>query len=883
LNRRLKRWAEGGTFVLSALLAVGAVWAVASVETGAARSRLILAVALAIGAGGAGAYGLFLLRILRPLRRVLLGHRPSESLLRPRELDVFLRRFATQAGALKEAGENLQTLLNASRSIVSEASIQEIYNQVVDLVWKRVDRAPCLLWMQDKDGFLRIKYFRNFSPDLVQRLHVQPSEGFLGRAFESRFPQVVPDAAAVPEYLDDATRRSLDVTCAAHFPLEIDGKSAGALTVYAAAPGFFSEDRLEMISTLMEYLSLAAQNARLYEGMEAANRRMASEVSSTSQELTVTNLRLIQRVRELRLLHDATRLTVETPHLDAAAATILDQMARLINVEKTGLFLAEGESFVARASGFAAEAGVPAARLAPWRSALQAGEAVALEDAEAAKVFPQTHGLLLSPLLAGEKLLGFLAAGNKRHGVFEEEDRRLLLLLARHLADILWNIQLAQDREAKLRDLTALQEVASVISGEPDLNETLRRMVQIIVKSLSADLCAFMLYDQATEELVTQPGAHGLPEQAALRLPRAYVKDPASASGRVFSGGAPFLSPDVTQDPTLNPRLAGVWGARSLLIVPLTVENRCIGVLRLGHAKTNHFTQDHLRLAGLIAEEAAVIVQNAKLYGQVQANVQELKQLDRLKTEFISVVSHELRTPITIVKGFIALLLNKKVGPLTGQQEKFLGLANQSIDRLSVLINDLLDISRVEAGRLEIHPVSLDMAAMLREAAKDHAVTAAKKKIDLDVQAAKTVAAVKADPNRIRQVIDNLIGNALKFTPEGGRVTLTAREDEEIVHVGVHDTGIGIPETEWEKIFEKFYQLNPAATRHARGAGLGLAICRSLVQLHGGKIWVESKVDEGSHFQFSLPRSKKGPAKPAARTEKPRVSGSRPAVKKHRA
>jgi signal transduction histidine kinase len=300
----------------------------------------------------------------------------------------------------------------------------------------------------------------------------------------------------------------------------------------------------------------------------------------------------------------------------------------------------------------------------------------------------------------------------------------------------------------------------------------------------------------------------------------------------------------------------------SMMIVPLKVENEVMGVLRLGSREKSFFDQHHLRLAELIADRAAVIVQNARLYDKVLKANRELERLNRVKTEFVSMVSHELRTPVTAIKGFVDVVMNEEAGPLNSQQIKFLKIAHNSIDRLTILISDLLDISRIEAGqmKLEMHPIS--MVKILQDSAETYRATIEGKKIGFHVKIAEKLPEVLADESRIKQVIDNLLSNAMKFTSPDGSIKLLVEDMGDFVLVNVSDTGVGIKKENQEKIFDRFFQVDSSLTRQVGGTGLGLAISKSIIEMHGGRIWVESEEGKGSTFRFLLPRlrEKKPPA-----------------------
>ena len=240
-----------------------------------------------------------------------------------------------------------------------------------------------------------------------------------------------------------------------------------------------------------------------------------------------------------------------------------------------------------------------------------------------------------------------------------------------------------------------------------------------------------------------------------------------------------------------------------------------------------------------------------------------LQELDRLKSDFVSNVSHELRTPLTAIKGAVDLILREVAGPLTEKQIHYLTRVRSNSQHLAGLINDLLDLSKIESGKIEMKAGRVSMGGLVHEVVETLRPVAAEKAIALDATTPEPSIMVWADRDKINQVLMNLIGNAIKFTPIQGRVTISAsRNGEGNVQVSVSDTGPGVPPDESEKIFEKFYQITEAEGTKPKGTGLGLAICKSLVALHGGKIWVEPKPTGGSIFCFTLPAAISVDAKP---------------------
>jgi putative ABC transport system substrate-binding protein len=235
---------------------------------------------------------------------------------------------------------------------------------------------------------------------------------------------------------------------------------------------------------------------------------------------------------------------------------------------------------------------------------------------------------------------------------------------------------------------------------------------------------------------------------------------------------------------------------------------------------------------------------------------ERLKALDRSKSEFVSNVSHELRTPLTAIKGAVDLMLREVAGPLTEKQIHYLTRVRSNTQHLASLINDLLDLAKIESGRIEVKSSRVSLGGLVYEVVESLRPVAAEKVIELEATIFEPSILVWADRDKINQVLTNLIGNAIKFTPAEGRVTVSASKNgNENVQVSIADTGPGIPPDEKQKIFDKFYQLAQVGEAKPKGTGLGLAICKALVELHGGTIWVESVMNGGSRFSFTLPAS----------------------------
>jgi len=301
-----------------------------------------------------------------------------------------------------------------------------------------------------------------------------------------------------------------------------------------------------------------------------------------------------------------------------------------------------------------------------------------------------------------------------------------------------------------------------------------------------------------------------------------------------------------------------------VLVAPVTYERRIIGLLCLGEKKSGAwYSTDDVELLQTLMSQAAVSIDNARKVEELKKMValeisfRELKRLDEMKDNFLSMVSHDLRTPMTSIKGYASILL-EKIDKLNQQrQEKYLGVIIKEADRLTRLIGDLLDLQRLEAGKMKLDFKEVDLVEAARESVESFRGAALAKNISLEQALPGDGVLVKVDRDRISQVIANLLSNAIKFTPEGGRVTLSlATEDGDDpgwVQVAVADNGPGIPRDEQAKLFDKFQQVDKLVRGKEQGSGLGLSLVREIVRRHNGEVGVKSEPGSGSEFFFRLP------------------------------
>jgi len=295
------------------------------------------------------------------------------------------------------------------------------------------------------------------------------------------------------------------------------------------------------------------------------------------------------------------------------------------------------------------------------------------------------------------------------------------------------------------------------------------------------------------------------------------------------------------------------FGFRASLAVPLLREDRIIGGLVVRRKSTGEFRPEVIELLKTFATQSVLAIQNARLFREIEEKSRQIESANRHKSEFLANMSHELRTPLNAIIGFSEVLGERLFGELNEKQAEYTDDILTSGRHLLSLINEILDLSKVEAGRMELEtttfdlPLAIDNArTFVRERATNHEIT-------LDVKVDERIGDIVGDERKIKQILLNLLSNAVKFTPQGGRITISARPIAAAVEISVTDTGIGIAEQDQPKVFEEFRQVGNDNAKKIEGTGLGLTLAKKFVELHGGRIWVESELGKGSTFVFTLP------------------------------
>jgi signal transduction histidine kinase len=425
------------------------------------------------------------------------------------------------------------------------------------------------------------------------------------------------------------------------------------------------------------------------------------------------------------------------------------------------------------------------------------------------------------------------------------------------------NALLYDEAARRERQAAFLDHATQLFNSTLELDVVLQQVTRLTTEVLG-DSCSIALIEAGNAYLVPAASYHPNPQmqEARLRTQREHptrIGDADSVVGLAAVDGRPYLVKDARQEGRV--RLVDRLNIHSLIVVPISVKGRILGVLVTSIAHPGRqFTQADLRLAVALAGRAALAIENARLYTQERRLRQELEDLhqkvqeaNRLQTEFVTVVTHELRSPLTAIAGYLDRLLEEEGREGAEAREAYLQIVKRNADRLLELINDLLDLARLEAGKLELKHLPLDLKGLIQEVSGAVRPQIEGKGQHLHLDLAAPLPVVTGDPERLTQILLNLVSNAHKYTPQGGSITVATRAERAGVCIAVQDTGIGLSSAEQQQLFTKFFRAQHPLVREVGGTGLGLAIARALVELHEGTLTVVSASGQGSTFNVTLP------------------------------
>jgi GAF domain-containing protein len=626
-------------------------------------------------------------------------------------------------------------------------------------------------------------------------------------------------------------------------PLVREGVSVGGIVLRRRKPGPFTERQVSVVETFAAQAVIAIENVRLF--------------NETKQSL-----------EQQTAVAEVLKVISESPFsLEPVYRAVIESAARLIGVDQSTFYQREGGELVVRASsGERFPVGTVAG---PGRTvagmAAESLRTVHVPDARLEPDLPQdgNPARLAVPIVVEGRLLGILAMGRLEPRSFTDRHIQLAETFARQAAIAIENVRLFNETKEALEQQTAVAEVLKTISRSTfDLQPVLDIVLENAVRLAGADIGWLSRVEE--QRFQTIAFSSGFPHAVRDELTRA--RGGAGSEWRPFGPESGVMGialekqtiihvPDAKADSALGrSRVVRLTDTRSVLAVPMLREDAVIGAIALGRYEVRPFSEREVDLVRTFADQAAIAIENVRLFTEIQEKSRQLEIASRHKSEFLANMSHELRTPLNAIIGFSEVLLERMFGDLNEKQEEYLHDVLSSGKHLLTLINDILDLSKIEAGRMDLERGTFSLRTALENGVTMIRERAARHDIAVGLELRNELEEVSGDERKVKQVIYNLLSNAVKFTPDGGRVDVMAAREDGTVRVVVKDTGIGIAPADQQRIFEEFSQVGRDPERSREGTGLGLTLSKRFVELHGGRITVESAPGKGSAFAFTLPQ-----------------------------
>ena len=795
--------------------------------------------------------------------RAPAGTSPKDEGAKVRDLEKRLAESLQREQVLVEQQTATAEILSVISS--SPTDVQPVFDTITQNALELCGAASSLLTTFDGE-LLHLAALANVRPgvaDSLRRVYpMRPGRGAAGaRAILTRAVVHIPDLREDPEYALRDLVQALDFRSVLAVPMLREGKPIGTINVHKGDPEPFSESQIALLQTFAAQAVIAIENARLFKELEARNTELTTSLDT--QTATSDILRVIsssptdvQPVFDA-IAHNARRLC------EAGSAQVVTYDGELMWLQSLDHISPEHADALRGVFPLAPHMGSAAGR------AILTGAPVHIPDLDKDRdysvrsvVAAGLATVLAVPMLRDGSPIGTVNVhiyGTPRP--FSGKQTTLLQTFADQAVIAIENVRLFNELQARtaeltqsVEQLTALGEVSRAVSSTLDVETVLNTIVSRASHLAGTAGCSIFEYDPAAEQFELH-ATHNDDTEFVAALRAAPLRKGEGIMGRAAEMREPIQIPDITQPGAYQSSVRDTlirFGYRAVLAVPLLREDQIIGSLTFIRKAPGEFPPKVVDVLKTFATQSALAIQNARLFREIADKSAQLEAASRHKSEFLANMSHELRTPLNAIIGFSEVLVNRMFGELNEKQDEYLKDIFASGQHLLSLINDILDLSKIEAGRMELELADFDLPSAIDNALIVVRERASRREITLGHSVDERLGPIRGDERKVKQVLLNLLSNALKFTPEGGRIDVSAAEHDGVAEIAVTDTGVGIAPEDQEAVFEEFRQVG-TADKKVEGTGLGLALSRKFIELHGGKIRVKSQVGHGSTFTFTLP------------------------------
>lgn len=462
---------------------------------------------------------------------------------------------------------------------------------------------------------------------------------------------------------------------------------------------------------------------------------------------------------------------------------------------------------------------------------------------------------MIIPLLIGRRWLGFLTLYHNQRYSYSNRQINQLDSLSRQITISLERVFLQRQTTQRVSDLETMAQVSTESTSIQRVDDLLEGIANLTKERFGHYHAHIYLFEPAENNLVLAAGAGEVGERMLFDGHKIALDARRSLVARCARSLKPVVIQDVTLEPDFLPNKY-LPNTLSEMAIPIVYGDELIGVLDIQDSQANRFNDIEVQVKQTLANQVAVAIRNARAFERERQTVERLMEVDRLKQEFLANMSHELRTPLNSIIGYSEVLLDGVDGELNDDAQEDVEAIYLSGKHLLNLINEILDLAKIEAGQMQLQYKNLDFSTVVQDLITQNQILVKDKPIELKIVEDDPVPDIEADPVRLSQIMLNLISNASKFTEKGSITVRYGMQDDDRLYTRIEDTGIGMTEADKNRVFERFHQADGSSTRRAGGTGLGLTITRQLIQMHGGDIYVESELGKGSTFWFTLPISR---------------------------
>ncbi|MBM3124287.1 MAG: GAF domain-containing protein [Chloroflexi bacterium] len=786
----------------------------------------------------------------RPSGWLALGTRLSGQPYAPRDLR-FLENIGDQASVAIERVQTVAHLerriqeMNALTRVSQGVNVTLTFDDVLELIYAQTTQilptSHFHITLYDRTSDY---YYYGFCVENNERIASREKTPF--SASTDLAPEVIRKSRPIitHDYVRECQARGLTPQHESLFawmgvPLNAGAESIGALNIGSQDGAVtYTRGQLELLQAIADQTAGAIVKSRLLQETQ-------------------------QRAHQLTTLNEITRQLTGTLELEPLLQNILENAVGILNCEAGSLFLVDeqmddlifkvtvGPSAAANLVGQRLPAGTGIVGKAVTSRAPVIENAADRSADRFSGIDEQTgfvsRALMAVPLQVKDDVIGVIEVINRRDGLpFGSDDQALLTAFAGQAAVAIENARLYtltdQALAARVEELSVMQRIDRELNASLEMDRAMRITLDWALRQSNADAGLIGMLEEDRINVMSQQGF----DDTALNLQNDSMHVELPVMSKAIETGQPQRLTVTDGNPKLLP------GTHTQIAIPIRRETKVIGLLHL-----ESLTDSQVDMAFLtrLTDHAAIAISNAQLYGEVQ-------QANLAKSDFVSFVAHELKNPMTSIKGYTELLAGGAVGQINEMQNNFLNTIKSNVERMSTLVSDLNDNSKIEAGRLRLEYKATSVSDIVDEVGRSMTRLIEEKKQVMETLPTETIPPIWADRLRVIQVLTNLVSNAYKYTPEEGVIQIGAEDTTNIwdpegasrvVHLWVKDNGIGMTEEDQQKIFQKFFRSEDPKAREVPGTGLGLNITRSLIEMQGGKIWFESEYRHGTTFHFTIP------------------------------